>query len=274
MIFKKQAPKILVTGILLCLFSFSGYSQTNSSYLELSQVLDEATMEKLLSKKVLRNFSVFEKERKLIYAPNVPDADIGLNKWNENHDYEPNYVLENLYYFDLKDEIGVSKQNPSKEQEFIKLNKLVRSMSKMTGLKYFSHTRHKMDVLYDRCYAIDNPKTKNRIDDVLDTSVNPIYVLFDDNSFGEYVGELTYGQGENEIYLTEVNQNPLGLPGLKAIKNKDLCAFVDMVPCKDAIVVYVLIEAKVGVPAGFKNMILESFTTRSDAIFNWIKSIY
>ena len=273
MIFKKQAPKILVTGILLCLFSFNLFSQ-EKSYLNISEVLDEVTITELLNKRVLRNFSVNEKEKKLIYAPNLEGVNAGRNKWSEIHDYEPNYVLENIYYFDLKEENGFSKQNPSKEQEFIKLNKLVRSMSKMTGLKYFSHTRHKMDVLYDRCYTIDNPKNKNRIADVMDTSVNPIYVLFDDNSFGEYVGELTYGQNENEIYLTEINENPLGLPGLKAIKTRDLCAFVDMIPCKDVILVYILIEAKVAVPSGFKNMILESFTTRSDAILNWIKSIY
>ena len=66
MIFKKQAPKILVTGILLCLFSFNLFSQ-EKSYLNISEVLDEVTITELLNKRVLRNFSVNEKEKKLIY---------------------------------------------------------------------------------------------------------------------------------------------------------------------------------------------------------------
>ena len=205
----------------------------------------------------------------------MPGAKENVLQWSKNHSYEPNYILENVYRFSTKDGNGTSLVQKTRQAEFEKLNLLVRSFSKMEGLKYYSNTRHKMDVLYHKCYTIGSVETKNRIDDITDFSINPIYVLFDDNSFGEYIGQMIYGQTDKEIHITQINQNSLGLPGMKVIKPYDMTAFIDIIPLeKDEIEVYVLIEAKANVTQMFKNMIYQSFIARSDAIFNWIKDSY
>ena len=274
----RKVPKFLFAGIFACLFSLYGYSQSIGT-----DFLDTETYSSLSQNGKLINFITLENPKKsgskpergtshvadLKLVPDLPAAKNNVVRWANEREDLPNYVLENLYVF---------KKNPDnfsdKNAEFGKVNTLIRQFSKLKGVKYYSHSRHKMDVLYPNCYTIESVQNPIPIPDVTDFSVNPLYVLFDDNSFGVYIGEIDYGQNETEIFLTEINQNSLGLPGIKAIKSKDLMAFIDIVPCKDEVIVYVLIEAKVSVSPIFKNMIYESFIARSDAIFGWIKDSY
>lgn len=290
---QRKVPKFLFIGIFACLFSFYAYSHNTSGnfsaeYKSATDFFSADIYNQLCEVGSVRNFSVFQEKANdgsknevdnyisntLKYLPDLPEAKKNVVAWSKNHSYTPNYILENVYRFPLDEKSGFVQEKREKNAEFEKINLLVRAFSKMEGLKYYSNSRHKMDTLYKKCYTLDNSIDKNRIDDVTDLSKNPLYVLFDDNSFGVYIGEIRYGQAENEIHITEINQNSLGLPGLKVIKPNDMTAFIDIIPCKDEILVYVLIEAKVNVANMFKNMIYDSFIARSDAIFDWIKDSY
>ena len=126
-----------------------------------------------------------DSSRDLVLLPNFEYSSKLLeNRVEETKKYT--FISESLYLID-KSEI-LEKSNLSQDTVTIEdASRVVRSISKMEGMTYYSLHRKEESILYEKSYMIDSLETQNRIDDVntgnADGQIS--YVLQDDHSFGE-----------------------------------------------------------------------------------------
>ena len=179
----------------------------------------------------------------------------------------PIYIAEELYLLD-KQSLGDGDTNKT-TIDFA--SKVIRSVSKMEGMKYYSHTDKKTEVLYKDCYCIKGPKDRTRIADDINGSAEGkvMYCLQNDNSFGKTNYRLEYHQTKDETSACFINTTPIYLGVVKGIDTDDMRINVVIIDCGNNMLVYMLVQAKMPAISLFERTMNDSFGSRLDAIYKW-----
>lgn len=197
----------------------------------------------------------------------IPESAISqkvANYWKQTYDKEPIFVAEMLY------------EVPSNGIDINEISKILRSFSTMEGIEYYSNSRNKYEVLYDSCYTISDLKSEKRVPDNNQENADglTLYMLQDDNSFGETSYEVTCWQTEKEMAMNAVNKSPLYVSFIKAVKTENVCLTLYAKDKGDVIQVYILVQADfVSLPL-IEGKIRDSLTARIEALFNWFEGQY
>ena len=258
----------------LCLFSFlvNSFSQEiKSEYPKLEDIVDSKYLNELRTTNKISRFFTEKDNSNLQLYPDLELSKKASKKWKTTRQDNPNFTIESIYRLE-KSKSGVIGEDLGKILfEDAKIKKILRSVSKMEGIEYYSNSRRKTEVLYSKAYKVDNPKDRNKIADNLNYFENPIYVLLDDNSFGEYLSVVNYDSKDFENCFEYINIDDINYGIIKAVEPNNLQVFIDIINCEDEIIVYVYIQSKMDVPAIFKSKIYDSFVARTDALFDWFK---
>ena len=206
-----------------------------------------------------------KKNVKLTLVPNTNLAKQNAAYWSSAE--EPVMVVENLY---LLPKSTLGKADSSKTNiEYA--SKVIRSVSAMTGLEYYSNSKKKWDVLYKEVYSIKGPKDRTRIAD--DTAGNAdgkiLYCMQDDSSFGKINYRLEYHQTQEEVSACFANTTPLYAGPIKAVSEGNLRISLDIIDCGESFMVYMLVQAKFPVMPLMEDTMNESLSARLDAIYRW-----
>lgn len=230
------------------------------------QILDSKVYSNLLENgKIERTF--YNKKNVIISLyPKTLLAKKAIKSWPSEKD-EPVYIAEELFMLEKKD-LGTGDVSKA---TIDKASKIIRSVSKMEGMEYYSHSDKKSEVLYKDCYCIKGPNDRTRVPDDLTGSANGkiMYCFQNDNSFGKTNYRLEYHQTENEVSATFINTTPIYMGIVKAIDSDNLRINVVITDCEDKMLVYMLVQAKFPALAVFENTMNESFGSRLDAIYKW-----
>lgn len=258
----------------LCLFSFlvNSFSQEiKSEYPKLEDIVDSKYLNELRTTNKISRFFTEKDNSNLQLYPDLELSKKASKKWKTTRQDNPNFTIESIYRLE-KSKSGVIGEDLGKILfEDAKIKKILRSVSKMEGIEYYSNSRRKTEVLYSKAYKVDNPIDRNKIADNLNYFENPIYVLLDDNSFGEYLSVVNYDSKDFENCFEYINIDDINYGIIKAVEPNNLQVFIDIINCEDEIIVYVYIQSKMDVPAIFKSKIYDSFVARTDALFDWFK---
>lgn len=182
------------------------------------------------------------------------------------------FYAEILYYIPKSE---LLKNSEKKEITIQDVSVVMRSISKMEGMKYHFAEKKNGEVLYETAYMIDNPKSKKRIDDQnygsADGQVS--YCLQRDHTFGKNIYRLEYFQNENEVLGTFLNEDGMGLLGFDAVKAHNLRIIINAFDCGDSILLYLSTDVNYkGIPLyNMRNKIKDSMLERMDAVFRWFK---
>lgn len=230
------------------------------------KILDQKVYSNLLDKGKIERTFYNEKNVDLSLNPKTDLAKKAITSWPVEKD-EPVYIAEELFMFDKKD---LSTGDISKVT-IDEASKIIRSVSKMEGMKYYSHTDKKTEVLYKDCYCIKGADDRTKVPDDLTGNANGkiMYCLQNDNSFGKTNYRLEYHQTENEVSATFINTTPIYMGIVKAIDSDNLRINVVITDCEDKMLVYMLVQAKFPALAVFEKTMNESFGSRLDAIYKW-----
>lgn len=234
--------------------------------LDAQKIVSEKVYSQLKAKGKLER-SVFNKpELAPVLFPNTSMAKKAVEFWPSTEE-KPVYFTENLYLVSKKDLDG----GDGSKVTINAASKVLRAVSKMEGLEYYSSTAKKIKTLYKRAYTINNTKDKLKIADDLEGSADgkKIYCLQEDNSFGEMVYDLTYSQSENEIFAGFKCVTPVSKGPIRAINANNLRISVLVTDCGEDLMVYLLCRAVTPKIAMFEGQLNESFSTRLDAIYKW-----
>ena len=258
----------------LCLFSFLAniFSQEiKSEYPKLEDIIDSKYISELKENNKISRFFTEKDNSDFQFYPDLELAKSATKKWKSTRQDKPNFTIESIYRLEK------SKQEFSGENiekiifEDANIKKILRSISKMEGIEYYSNSRKRTEVLYSKAYTVNNPTERKKVEDNFNYLENPIYVLLDDKSFGEYLSVINNDSKGFENCFEYLNIDNINYGIIKAVEPNNMQVFLDVINCEDEIIVYVFIQSKMDVPAIFKSKIYDSFVARTDALFEWFK---
>lgn len=180
------------------------------------------------------------------------------------------FVYEGLYILNKKDLIK-SSNSSAENLDITDVSRICRSVSKMQGMKYYSTSKKKEMVLYEKAYMIADENSKEPIPDKntgnADGQVS--YSYQDDNSFGPNRYKLCYFQNENQLLAQFNLVDVMGLGPFKAIYPGKFINNILVIDCGEDFLLYLCTDLDSVKFPGIKGQIVDSMTSRMDAIYKW-----
>ncbi len=180
------------------------------------------------------------------------------------------YTFEGLYLLSKKDLLSKGKSGKS-TITIDDVSVVVRSISKMQGMTYYSSTKKKECVLYEKTYMIAGPGDKTKVADQntgnADGQVS--YCLQDDNSFGVNTYKLSYFQKDDTLLCNFSILDKMGLGPFKAIYPGKMIINILVIDCGDDLLLYLNTDLDSVKFPGIKGQITDSMSSRMDAVYKW-----
>ncbi|MCQ2589091.1 MAG: hypothetical protein MJ179_01580 [Treponema sp.] len=180
------------------------------------------------------------------------------------------FVFEGLYYVS-KEELKKQSNSSDTEIDMNDVSRVLRSISKMQGMQYYSNTHNKYKTLYKKAYTIAGPDSKTAVADKTEGSAEgkTIYCLQDDASFGVTRYKLDYSQKTDVMYAVFNNIDSIGVGPVTGINKEQLKINVLVIDCKDSILLYLSTDANANRVIGIKSLITDSMVARMNAVHEW-----
>ncbi len=254
---------LLVAGVLL------GGNCIAGENAKVKELIDSKNYDTLISKGLVAQYredgsSGFNLLPKTVYSSGINQTQVAKEPKNFP------YTYEGLYLLSKKDLLA--KGNSGKSTITINdVSRVVRSISKMQGMKYYSTTKKKECVLYEKTYMIAGPNDKTKIEDQntgnADGQVS--YCLQDDNSFGVNTYKLSYRQNEDTLWCNFSIMDKMGIGPFKAIYPGKMIINILVIDCGDDLLLYLCTDTDSVKFPGIRGQITDSMSSRMDAVYKW-----
>ena len=186
------------------------------------------------------------------------------------------FVYEGLYFISKNDILNES--HSSKTSITIDdVAKVCRSVSKMEGMEYYSHSRKRNEVLYEEAYMIseddlDARKPKAIPDQNTGNANGQVsYCLQKDSSFGRNKYKLMYFQNNDELFTQFILMDKMGIGPFNALYPEKMKINLLVVDCGDDLLLYLCTDVDAKKFPGIEGMIKDSMTARMEAVYNWFR---
>ena len=228
--------------------------------------IDGAFFQQLLEKGEYRVQYFKESGKDFTLYPQTELGSLLTKTWTETKD--PVFVAESLFL--------IEKPEGSNQLDTALISRIMRSVSSMEGIEYYSNSEKKMKTLYSQSYTIDNLEDKNRIPDNVDGSAEnlSVYAFQEDGSFGDNYYQIDYRQRENEVSMVIRLMEPLKYGLVTAVKANNLVFNIDVLDKGSYLVMYVGAKVKFPAISLLENKLNKSFGSRITALHDWFKSSY
>lgn len=211
--------------------------------------------------------NVFKTNEKFVPILN-PDSEFSkaaTETWKKGNS---KFSSENLFF--------VKKSELGEKANIENVSKIVRSISTMKGIEYYSNGDKKWETLYHKASVIKSPKNREVLKD--DTKGNAdgksIFCLLEDNSFGDCVYRVDYRQSENEIAAFFTNAAPFKYGPITAVKTENLNINLVVTDAGDGFLVYMVVRAQYPSLPFLESRMYRSFNARVEAMFKWFKDSF
>ena len=233
---------------------------------QLEKILPGPIVQELITKGSLQNSEYRQENASLKLLPNISLAKEG--PFIQAAIQDP-FFIETLYLYKkngLKTSINDTKN----------ISIILRSLSRLEGIQYYSASRKAMRTLYEKSYVIDGIKTKIRQPDPIQGTADGLVltVLQKDMTFGEYVYEYSYKETDNSVAFYSQNKESMRYNFIKLIDANNLHVSLIVQDFGDYLLIYGVTSAKFLAIPGIDKKINESFLNRSEAIYKWFISEY
>ena len=250
----------LLTGIVFAL------SMSSLSAFTVEEIVNPDVIEELKAQGVVQHRFYKSGDSSIVLAPKTPLGEETAAFWPEDAE-KPVFIMENLYLL-KKAELGdgdVSKMDTDL------VSRIIRSVSKMEGMQYYSYSDKKVKTLYKECYCIAGPNDRTRVPDDTEGSAEGkvMYCMQNDCSFGKTNYRLEYHQQSKETSAGFINVSPVYIGFIKAVDTNNLRISLVVNDCGDSFVVYMLVQARFSALSIIENKMNDSFRGRLEAIYKW-----
>lgn len=185
---------------------------------------------------------------------------------------ELNVGMEGLFFTPSERLPAGFMRTPEPERELVLYN-ILRSMSTLEGLEYYSASRGEMRTLFEECWILYGPDSRIPLPDPsfeIIPSTDVEFVHQKDKTFGTNVQEITYTAADNAFAAAILNRAPLRYKGLiKMVNSRDMQIHLIVVPVREGVLVYGSMSARTRNIKGFQERARNSFTTRVIALTGW-----
>lgn len=235
---------------------------------KLEEYLSPILIPELLVQNSLQKTAYKNKEQTVSLAPNSLLTKEAIEFWSGED--APFFFEKVFLYKKLKN-----------NQEFIvnnieNISILLRSISKLQGLEYYSTSRKKMRILYEESYVVDNEKSQKKIVDPITGNADRLSLIAiqKDLTFGKNVYNYLYRQDKNTVAFYSKNTSTINYSFLKVIDPGKLHVSLVVHDLGDYLLIYGLTRATFIAIPGLEEKLTASFSTRIDALYNWFIQEY
>lgn len=182
------------------------------------------------------------------------------------------YVTESLYLVKKSTLVEKSKSGAKNVDTSINaVSRIFRSVSKMEGMKYYSISDKKTDVLYKRAYTFGSPEYRDPIPDQTTGNADGkvLYAYQHDKSFGDCYYKLSYFQNENELAAVFTTIDDMRIAGMNAVKKEQVKFNIIVMDCGDSYLVYIMLDGDCMWFPFIRERLTNSFRSRINAIYDW-----
>lgn len=258
--------RILVLASLLCIGSVSFLAGEQIQGLE--SVLPGSVASTLIKDGRILRTVYRESPLHTALAPALsPSSEI-----SKSIDPNDNLLIESLFLYKKKD----SNLSGNIEKSVEKTGIILRSLSTLEGIEYFSTSRDAMRVLYENSYAVDSAANRNRIVDPISADIDgqQILAVQKDKTFGEYLYKYSYRATPTAVSLTSTNVDPLKISFVTVVGPERMKVSLVVHDLGDYLLVYGCTHVKVPEIPGLEKKLNSSFSTRSIALYDWFINAY
>lgn len=151
---------------------------------------------------------------------------------------------------------------------------ILRSVSTMEGIEYYSASRGEMRTFYEESYAIESPDNRNRIPDPRVDAIpteSTVWAYQRDGSFGRNVQRLDYRATDGAILVSIENETTMVYTVVPLVRPGNLRTYLLVVPDPVQQVFRFYGNLGVRVPAvfGMEDRARDSFYNRIVALHDW-----
>ncbi len=162
----------------------------------------------------------------------------------------------------------------SPEDEAHLIATLLRAVSSMEGIEYYSERRGRYRTLFERSTRIDDPDSRNAIADSRPDRVpdrETIHVLQEDGTFGENVYRFDYERAGDGMMLVMTNETRLSWGILPAVGANNLRLIFAAIPTDEGMLFYGLAGVEIPTILGMGDRVGVSFENRVNALSDWFE---
>jgi len=232
------------------------------------QIVGEQSRERLENQVSLQH--TFKGSDPLTLFPNIPIKDRVLS---EVARVVPTIGVELLLLY--KPQLGVRLTEMDRGDYHLKIYNILRSVSTLKGIEYYSASRKRMRVFFHDAYAIESPDDRKEREDPLVDSIplnSTIHTYMKDSSLGNYVGQIHYHYHYDYFAMGIRNQTALWRFIIPMVRPEKLNMLVLIVPWEDQVLFYGLCYVNATNIFGVADSRTASFYNRLIALFNWFRS--
>lgn len=243
--------KILLITIVSIVIPFYGIAQTNEPRTLESLTTSLSNEEKQILNDEMVVFRYGRERSGLYYTPMVPLADKIVERFNS---INPDVTTEAMFRIPYPDDL------PGGYDRDIIFYNILREVSNISGVQYFSRTKNRYRVLFDDVYAID--EKKKPIDDPLVFEI-PEYDSFpihmkEANLGRDYYDAEYYYDGQ-DISFSLTNSSNVSFI-LKVVGKGNMQIDLLLMPLEDELVIYGYCGVKLANP-GFVRKLMDPFSS-------------
>ncbi len=217
---------------------------------------------------MLQHNSYREPSAGLEFAPKTALVDEAASFWDGS---APPFFSETLYLYAKP--AGMAAE-PGHDVQ--KIADILRSLSRLQGIEYFSTSRNAMRTLYESSYAVSDPEKRLKIADPTGGSADGqvIYAVQKDLTFGEYLYRYAYRETADSVAFYSRNEEGLKYTFVKLINRDRMHVSLVVRDLGSHLLIYSLTRVDFFAIPGIEKKINASFTTRADAIYRWFINEY
>ncbi|MBU0927657.1 MAG: hypothetical protein KKA67_07900, partial [Spirochaetes bacterium] len=227
----------------------------------LSYYLDPSSVARLTAGEELRASSA-GKDARLSLAPRHGETGSARSALAAE---APDVVVEALFFLPLP--------SSSRPDETLAVYNALRAVGTLEGIRYYSASRGKMRVLYERSSLIAGPDDDTPVRDSARASLpgapEILYARQVDTTFGDNRYRIALWAGEDFVAQSSANLTRFSLGPLPVAAPGDVNVRLLVISADEGLVFYVASSAKAAILPGVRNALEASFGNRAAAAFAW-----
>lgn len=261
---------IVLTVILLAVIPSVCF--TDSMYITVDRLstiipaLTDLNKEELIVNKKLTRF-YYDNEQIDLYMPETAIAD---EITEAVRGIEPNMGVESLYLLPIPDSVDYEE---NEEQFMLGLYNLLRNVSSIEGIEYYSASRGRMRTFFKQFYPVKSVENPEQVKDTFADHIpaqDTMTVFQQDLTFGKNFSKLVYRYDYPFINLSITNLKTMWYGIFPLIGPEQMQIHLVITPFRDHIVFYGNCGVKTNISLfGIEKSKTDSFSNRIEALYNW-----
>jgi len=154
----------------------------------------------------------------------------------------------------------------------LQIYNILRSMSSMEGIQYYSASRERMRTLFAESYVVAGPDGEKRLPDPVVREIpdySKLYVLQEDLTFGENIYATEFRYSGDYFLLDSTNLTTMHYFFFPMVKPENSVTLILLIPAGDELLFYGAVGAHTMRLLGLARSREDSFYNRLKAIYGW-----